>query len=77
MANYGNPDYSKAGGARDALAARNVVAASNSVRPKPTRSDLDSSDLFALVNAKGEITPVALSSLLTLLEATYVLTPQP
>jgi len=54
-----------------------VAVTANGVNAAPTKPDIGPDDKFALVGAKGEITPVALSSLLTLLEATYVLTPQP
>lgn len=54
-----------------------VAVTANGVNAAPTKPSIGPGDMFALVGAKGEITPVALSSLLTLLEATYVLTPQP
>jgi len=54
-----------------------VAVTANGVNAAPTKPSIGPGDKFALVNEKGEITPVSISSLLTMLEATYVLTPQP
>ena len=62
-----------------------VAVTANGVNAAPTKPSIGPDDKFALVleslapmaSATAPPTPVSISSLLTMLEATYVLTPQP
>lgn len=63
--------------ARLAAATPAVAESANAVNAAPAKSDLEAGDFLALVEADGTITPLAVDTLKTWLEATYVLTLQP
>jgi len=64
VANYGNPDYSKAGGARDALAARTVSTVASSLVPVAATIDFGSTPVYAASSLFGDLDVSSTSTIL-------------